>query len=281
MSSSWSLQVMEFFTNANGHFANQTKFEVLLVAIVIILFFTFFLPKNYGFAIILIVFSFYIASLFLQAKQSTVNDYNTETLYQQKTLQNIMYKTLYSKQKRKGKVVPSLTSRELSTYKLDSLHIDSNLIHFLYSIRDIAPYNPEEYIQLLKGTNNILKIRKEIEIYHKTNGVYPENIASLFEISLNLRSNTINNMHNFIYSTPKSSEMYHFIEKCIEQYSLLISRHTDIIHKYHKEYNASKPMNIDTKIIVYNTTKPYDALQNAELTPTKSTLVKYPILHYI
>ena len=94
---------------------------------------------------------------------------------------------------------------------LDSLYIDANLIHFLHSIKALSDYNLNEFFELLKGVNSILKIKNDIDEYYNANGYYPDNTSELFEGSLELRKNVVNNLHNFIYTVPKINKMYKYL----------------------------------------------------------------------
>jgi hypothetical protein len=155
-----------------------------------------------------------------------------------------------------------LSKQQLDTIyinnKLSYLYIDSNLIEFLYSIKILAEWNDSEFYLLLKGTNNILKLRNEIEEYYKANNKYPDNVLEIFEQCLLLRSNTINNLHRFIYSVPKTNMMYNYTNKIIDRYMVLISRNTDKIYYYTQDHIKMTGINNSTKFISYNTTRPYD-----------------------
>jgi hypothetical protein len=173
----------------------------------------------------------------------------------------------------RNKIKMSQNNKELSLkqsdiqnlYKkndLDSLYIDANLIHFLYSIIKLADYNPDIFYLLLKGTNNILRIKKDIDMFYESNKRYPENTSELFETALLLRSNTINNLHDFIYTIPKISVMYKYLSDSVDRYSVLISRITDSIYTSYQDNMKLQGINTNTRFISYNTTKPYESSKN-------------------
>jgi hypothetical protein len=89
---------------------------------------------------------------------------------------------------------------------------------------------------LLKGTNNILKLRKEIEDFYGFEKKYPENIHEMLQIAMQLKINCMNNIQNFIYSVPKTKKMYTYIDNIIQTYNILITKNIKIIHKYHLDY---------------------------------------------
>ena len=76
-------------------------------------------------------------------------------------------------------------------HELSSLYVDANLIHFLFSVIKLYDYNPGEYYSLLQGTNNILKIKSDIDTFYESNGEYPENTSELLQSALELKQKTI------------------------------------------------------------------------------------------
>ena len=158
-------------------------------------------------------------------------------------------------------------------HELSSLYVDANLIHFLFSVIKLYDYNPGEYYSLLQGTNNILKIKSDIDTFYESNGEYPENTSELLQSALELKQKTINNMHNFIYTVPKMNIMYNYINDSIERYSILISRVTDDIYKSYKKNINQKGINSSTKFVNYNTTKHFDEMDNYSSIPTSESKI--------
>lgn len=235
-------------------------FKVIVLIILIFFIFTYIFPENYANVIILIVFAVIIARYYLQYNESSVLDKNHIIMNHLMTLQETVNKYI---DKRKSKMNIKLSNGDINQlYKnnrLDNLYIDSNMIEFLYSIINLYEYNDSEYYLLLKGTNNILKLRNEIETYYELNKVYPDNINQMMETVLLLRSNTINNMHNFIYSVPKTNMMYKYINQIINRYMVLISRNTDKIYAYVLDNRKLKGVNTESNLALsYNNVKAYD-----------------------
>jgi len=266
--------IQDLFLNQHGTYAKLLQFETLSIIIIIILFFTYYFKNNYGFIIILIAFSLYIANTYVSVKNSSVNDFNHITLIKLQKLQQKSNSYIDSKMNViNNSNAIKLSKKELDKIyqdnTLDSLYIDANMIHFLYSIIKLSEYNEYEFFNLLKGTNNILKIKNQIYAFYEANGDYPINTSEMLQQVLELRTNTINNMHNFIYSVPKTNVMYNYINSIINRYIVLISRVTDSIHLYYLENIKKKGINTNTQFIDYNKTKPYDYDNNHSVIPNK------------
>ena len=303
------------FLNKHGVYARMLQFETLVIIIFVIFFFTYFFDKNYAFVIILLVFAFYIANNYAQIKESDTSDFNQTTMIKLNQLQDEINKYISDKlananQNQQFHLTKEDISRIYANNVLDSLYIDSNMIHFLHSILPLSEYNQREFYLLLKGTNNIIKIRKEIEEFYETNSnanklnydndllaakekskeiswknaalwghksdlqidqlpIFPNNTSEMFSIALHLKTNTVNNVHNFIYTIPKIKKMYDYTNNVIERYNVLISRNTDIIYRYHLNSIKANGINSTTKFVDYNTTKPFDESDNHSIIPNK------------
>jgi hypothetical protein len=196
------------------------------------------------------------------------------------TLQSKMYDHINYKANLSKTSGQTMSKSELNKlYKrneLDSMYIDANLIHFLFSIIKLYDYNPDLYFLLLKGTNNILRIQKEIDTFYEANQKYPQNTTELLQIALDLRTNTVNNLHDFIYTIPKTSQMYSYIGDSTERYATLISRITDTIYQSYKNNIDQTGINTTTKFISYNTTKAFDPEKNHTVIPGKKDASNIP-----
>lgn len=263
------MELIELFQNKTGYYNKQIKFEVILLSIGIILLLTRSFDKTYAFVIILLAFVLFISNTYVNIKNNSLGDFNKITMFKLNSLKNktddySQYKMRQFYQGKLAKTKQSVNSMENSQYsnKLNSLYIDSNMIHFLYSILPLYQYNPNEFFLLLKNTDQLLQIKKEISEFYEANKKYPENIAEMFEISIGLKTSGINHLHNFIYSVPKLNRMYNYMNNVVDRYNILISRNTDDIHKAYLHHNKLTGINNSTKIVSYNTTKPYDPLLN-------------------
>lgn len=268
------MDVQNLFLKQHGSFAKNLQFETIVVFSVVIVILTQSFEKTYGFVILLLVFAFYIANSYVIVKNDKINDFNSVTMVKLQTLQSKVYDTITKKISLVNNTTqnqPAMSQKDINNiYKqneLDALYIDANLIHFLFSIVKLHDYNPDLFFTLLKGTNNILRIRKEIDTFFESNGEYPENTSEMLDIALQLRSNTINNLHDFIYTVPKTSKMYSYIGNSVERYATLISRVTDSIHASYKNNIKQRGINATTKFVTYNTTKPFDYSKENSIIP--------------
>ena len=272
--------IQNLFLKQHGTFARWMQFETIVVFAIVLIVLTQAFERNYGFVIILLVFALYVANTYVSVKNDKINDFNSITMVKLQTLQSKMYDHINYKVRLSKTSGQTMSKSDLDNlYKrneLDSMYIDANLIHFLFSIIKLYEYNPDLYFSLLKGTNNILRIEKEIEKFYEENQRYPENTSELLQTALDLRTNTINNLHDFIYTVPKISQMYSYIGDSTERYATLISRITDSIYQSYKNNIDQKGINATTKFVSYNTTKAFDPNKNHTIIPGKTDQINVP-----
>lgn len=252
---------IDLFLKDTDYYDKFTQFQVIAIFIIISFVLTKYFNKTYGFVILLIAFIIYISETFVTINKDNTTNKNVTTMNKLIKLQNKIdqYISQNIKKMQKGSKTDDKSYNYIyKNSRLNHLYIDSNMIHFLYSILPLADYNPQEFYKFIMGTNNILKLRDEIEEFYKQNKEYPQNIAEMLQDSILLKSKTINNAHNFIYNIPKGNMMYSYVDSIVNRYNILISRNLDSIYKYYKHYNTKHGYNTSTKIISYNTTKPVD-----------------------
>lgn len=273
-------EIRDLFLIEHGSFAKFLQFKTLLIVLVILVFFNTFFEKSYGFVIILLAFAIYIANQFVIIRNNKTEDFNRITMMKlnqlhKKSLDYItdQIRLMNSQVSKEGSLSQKDIDQLYKRHELDSLYIDANLINFLFSVIKLYDYNPGEYYALLQGTNNILKIKRDIDTFYESNGEYPENTSELFASALELKQKTINNMHNFIYTVPKMNIMYNYINDSIERYSILISRVTDDIYISYKKNIMGRGINSSTKFVNYNTTKHFDQMDNYSSVPTTESKI--------
>lgn len=253
--------------------------KIIVIAAIVLFGFTYIFPNNYAFIITLLIFTGYVVNIYITYVSQSVSSKNKQIMYHLEVLQDIVNNFINKKLNEQSASSSKLSNKEINRIydnnQLTSMYIDSNLIEFLYSIRNITQWDDSEFYLLLKGTNNILKLRKEIEEYYSANKRYPENIYEMMETTLILRTNTINNIHRFIYNVPKTHMMYNYIDKIIERYTVLISRNTDKIYYYLQDHIKRTGINNRTKFITYNTIRPYEPDFTAGNTKVKSYILDY------
>jgi Ca2+/Na+ antiporter len=249
-------EITKILQNANGftNYDRQTLFFGLLLFVAIVLSLTKTFPKTYGFVILLIAFALYFTNVFAKSRNEALQNSNKETMIKLLELSATAkaHTEKYNKKNFGGKV----SQNKIQDWKLSSLYIDANMIHFLHSILPMYQYNPNEFYKLLIGTNNLLRLREEVEVFYEANGVYPENIAEIFESALILRTKTMNNVHNFIYSVPKQKSLYKYIDDIVKRYYVLTTRHTDALKEAHSHHDKINGVRNSTKIVIYQNTKP-------------------------
>ena len=266
-------EVVNLFTQEHGIFQQYFKFEVIVFFMFILVIFSKLFGGNYLSVIILITFGLFITNLYVKFNNTTTNDRNKDIYIKLETLQQVTYSFI------DFKINLIMTSNQTISLedkqklfeknKLDSLYIDSNLIEFLYSIVKLAEYNPFEFYMLLKGTNNILKLKNQIEKFYEANGDYPETINQMLEQILQLKTNCLNSIQNFIYKVPKTNVMYKYIDSIIESYNILINKNVKKIHNYHRDYIRKHGINNRTKFYNLDFAKDFDPLSNHAIIPSK------------
>ena len=297
--------LIELFFNEQGQFQMYFKLHTILLFLSIIVIFSKFWGANIQgiFVILVVIIALYISNLYVKInttiKNTDLDDQNKSLLIKLQTLQSKMYDHIHKQIVLTTGTGLKLSRKDqlflLSKNKLDAMYIDATLIYFLYSILTLYEYNNDEFYMLLKGTNNILKLRKEIEDYYlankdikftykqklpsfrtysipKNEPKYLENLSEMFEIAIQLKTNCINNLQNIIYTVPKTNKMYTYIDQIIQRYTILINKNMDIFQKYNNDSIKANGINNRTRFINYTQTKGYDSLSNHPIIVGKKPL---------
>jgi len=268
-------EIVNLFTHEHGVFQQLFKFEVVIFFVVIMVIFSKLLGQDYVGVIILTAFGLYLTNLYVKVNNTNVNDRNKDIYLQLEALQNLTYAFIKYKINIVGTSNQQINETDkqkiFDKNKLDSLYIDSNLIEFLFSITTLSEYNPFEFYMLIKGTNNILKLKNQIEKFYEANGDYPENINEMFEIALQLKTNCMNNLQNFIYSVPKTNVMYKYIDNILNTYNILINKNIKEMHNYHRDYIRKHGINNRTRFFNLDFAKDFNESDNHSIIPSKST----------
>jgi hypothetical protein len=82
----------------------------------------------------------------------------------------------------------------------------------------------------------------------------------------------MNNLQNFIYTVPKQKQMYSYIDNVLETFNILITRNIKSIHTYNLDYIKKNGINSNTTFIDINSSKPFDAMANRSVIPSKEGL---------
>lgn len=269
--------IVNLFTKEHGIYKQIFKFNVIIFFIILL----FFLTKlnffgNSIYVLIAVIFTLYITNMYVKVNQNDLGDNNKMIHLKLETLQSKMYEYVKYKIATSSSGSLKLSQTEIQKLyernKLDSLYIDANMIVFLYSILKLYEYNPQEFYLLVKGTNNILKLRHDIERFYEAEGQYPENIHEMLQIALQLKTNCMNNVQNFIYTVPKQNKMYTYVDNVIMTYNILITRNIKSMHNYHLDYIKKNGINSNTTFIDINSSKAFDPMTNRSVIPSKEGL---------
>lgn len=269
--------IINLFTKEHGVYKQIFKFNVILVFCVLlfVLIKVDFLNRSI-FVLIAFIFALYLTNVYVQVNRNDLADNNKVIHFKLESLQAKVYEYIQYKisitSVGNKKMSQSDMQKLFERNKLDSLYIDANMIVFLYSIIKLYEYNPGEFYLLLKGTNNILKLRNDIEKYYEAEGEYPENIHEMLQIALQLKTNCMNNLQNFIYGVPKTHKMYSYVDSVLETYNILITRNIKKMHNYHLDYIHTKGINSNTVFIDINASKHFDETVNHSVIPGKDGL---------
>lgn len=265
--------IVGLFVNEHGVYARNMQFQVVVLALFVTLCITYFFPQNYAFVVILFVFVMYIVQTYLSVQNTGISDYNKLTMLKLNKIQQSVNQSIQQKINRvnntKQKLSATIVSQVFERNKLDYLFLDANMIHFIYTLLPLHKWNPDEFYMFVKGVNNILKSRGEISEYFEKNHEYPQNTSEMFETAIHLKTNTINNLHNFIYSVPTSNMMYTYLETVLDRYIILITRNLDIINNYYMDNIKIRGIQNSTKFVNFDNAKHFDDMDNHQLVPNK------------
>lgn len=248
-------ELYNLFRNESGV---KTKFNVILIILIILMIMNFYFGYNSSSIIILVVFALAIANYYTRYENENVDDFNITTMAKLAAIQSeidsfIEYKMEFL---RKTGAKDTDYRRLFKNRKVSSLYMDANLIHFLHSVLKLSDWNKELYYKLTMRTNGILAILEEIEHFNEANEEsgktsYQENIAEMLELAMELRLRAINDMHDFVYTMPKSNKTNIYLGQITERYRTLITRVTDKIYSHYKRALEQRGINNMTKFVNY------------------------------
>lgn len=263
-------ETTDLFLYNSTRYAKTIQFRVLCIIVAVCGVMSFYFKDGkYMGVIVLLIFAIGVANVYVQYTQTRIDDINKRVHIKLQTLQADIDKFVMSKLRLFKNLQRQSTNIQREKV-LDELYTDANMINFLYSIRSLSQSsgnNDEQFYLLVMGTNNILKILRQIEDYYTTNGICPENTSEMLQTALQLRTKTINNVHNFVYTSSETHKR--ILGSIINRYAVLISRITDKIHYFYLLNINQRGINNSTTFVDYNTTKPYIELDNYSVVPSK------------
>jgi hypothetical protein len=247
------LDTIALFTESHGIYRDKFKFRAILVFCTVLVVFSRVFGDDYHKIILLFCFGFIITELYTSTQSNFINDYNQETMGKMDKLQSIVDEYIKSELVKGTNNIAPISPNQVmiiqKKYRLGSMYMDANMIEFLYSIHELKKYNPKQFYKILKGTNNILNIRRQIEEYRSPNGAYLANIGSMLKVAISLKINLLNNLHDMIYTIPKTQEMSEYLSKSIEIYDGLLSHNIQEMYRVYKSKIESEGIHSDTVLV--------------------------------
>jgi hypothetical protein len=238
------------------------QFKLIIFLVLILGCFKILYNGNYVNIISMLFFTYYLTTIYLEQQVNTNIDKNKlidlSLIKIQKKIDDYINQKIRYKKITDKKIKKMLFQKN----QMSSLYTDANMIIFLESISEMYNYNPDEYYLLIKGTNNILKIKADIELYLDQNNEYIQNIHEQLDIATDLRTKCVNNVHNFIYTVPRIEPMNNYINTIILRYSELIDVNINRIKQYSQNEILKNGVENSTKFLDNLDAKPNSTLNS-------------------
>lgn len=157
-------------------------------------------------------------------------------------------------------------------------YIDPDMITFFDSIKDFRIYNRDSYVRSIKTTDNLLKLRRELEndylineekeldswqnfelIGNENKGKITSNIKNhrqIFESCELLANKGMNYIHSFVVNLPADKFYKNKHKEAMDRYHILVKRNLDIILSHCKKYSNDLLLGID-----YGKARPHNKLK--------------------
>lgn len=255
------------FITKHGSSQTTIKKRLLFLILGIILAIIFLYTRKISVApiIAVMIFILIIADSFASVSETLIDDVNSDTMTRLNAIQDKINEYInleIIKNNQNNVFTKEYIIFLQSKNQMDSLYMDAKIIHLFFDLLPLYTYSPTQYYKLVKGANNILKLRRDIEYYYKENNIYPDNIFQMLKSAMKLRTNTMNNIHNFIYSIPKQEEFYDYLTLVAKKYDSLIEYNIVKISKAHDSFNKAHGVDINTKFIDIHAPKGYNTVNN-------------------
>jgi hypothetical protein len=222
----------------HGIYKTRFKFRVLaLFTTILVLSFLFKSNAEYANVIFIILFGLFISDTYTQVFEGFIEDNNQTLMSHLEYLQTLSdrYQRRLLEDKKGIQLSKESIENIIQSKRLDSMYMDANLIQFLYDFSDMSQYNPRQFYLILKGVNQILKIKRQQEDYYKANGAYMKNTTSNLQAAMKLKTNVLNNMHDMIYTIPKVEELKEYLYKSTIQLDELLGKILDDLYDAYSE----------------------------------------------
>lgn len=253
--------ILLFKDTYNDIFSRRLKFIIIVFIVLLTLFFIRgFRISEYSDVIILFVFIIIICSEFVKWYSLDKDNYLDSTYKKLETLQSTMDTYLQNEYIQRTKELFKNNAQDFSGsntvnsihFNLSNMYIDADLINFVYSIhKEYMTYNAKTFVKFVKGVNNILGLKRELQLLEDST-LSNNNIAEMLQTAMRLKTNTLNNLHSFIYVFPKNDAYRNLMRPTIIKYNKLITRVLDYIHsRYLTTVNGNTKYTTQTKFVTY------------------------------
>ena len=133
-----------------------------------------------------------------------------------------------------------------------NLHVDSQLLTFLYDIREFRYYNPANFRKLVFIIDHFLKIVQDME-----KGV--KHMGENYQIAVDYKYRALNCLHSIIYKMPHSTATNNKFHTALSKLEDLLNFHLNNIYQYMVYGYGQEGININTKFIYKNQPAPKDS----------------------
>jgi|GEM_PF-3848803 hypothetical protein len=162
-------------------------------------------------------------------------------------------------------------------------HIDPDMITFFDSIKDFRIYNRDSYVKAIKTTDNLLKLRRDLEydylymqeremdswqnfellhVPKQTKVVSNiKNHRDIFDSAEILANKGANYIHSFIINLPADKFYKNKHKEAMDRYRILATRNLDIILAHCQKYSNDILIGVD-----YGKAKPHTKLRENQST---------------
>jgi hypothetical protein len=219
-------------------FPNFSSIENSTLVMTIILFFAivYLFGEKSIMYIIVLIFSLLVTKTIANTTEQVQEDYNKKTLGIIKLLdKKITYyiDNIASKDS-------SYTRQQIALLKqknrLKYIYKSTDLVYLLNDILQIHKYNYALFIKICRCCNNIMKLRKEADQFHRVNGVHHSALSDNIITCLRLRKQCLLHIHNYIYVLPDSDPLKEYVYRLTKNMDIILSNQITILKNQYNEY---------------------------------------------
>lgn len=250
--------ILVFKQNTTDLYTRRLRFIIIvIIALITLGFWRGFRIDDYANVIILFALIILVCNEFVKWYKIDKENYLDTTYNHLEELQSVFDAYLQNEYLRKAQQLfkdnADTVAKEVARMDLSSMYINAELINLIYDVHPILmKVNPKTFISFVKGANNILSLKRDIDILLENTNNVPENIANMLRIAMKLKQNTLNNLHSYIYVMPIDNVHRKYIKDTLSAYNIIITRVLDDIYsKYVSTINGNARYNTLTKFVTY------------------------------